>query len=126
MLNSPEHRALALEVARKAVTLQRDNDALLPLKPAQRVLVVVPDAPTRSEVQDDELSSSLLDAVKQFAPSAVGASARSGSAVSAARNADVVVLGTFDLAQDADAAGTGQSPGGDGQAGRGGELARAI
>lgn len=102
VLNSPEHRALALEVARKAVTLQRDNDALLPLKRAQRVLVVVPDAPTRSQVQDDELSSSLLDAVKQFAPSAVGASARSGSAVSAARNADVVVLGTFDLAQDAD------------------------
>jgi beta-N-acetylhexosaminidase len=100
VLNSPEHRALALEVARKAVTLQRDAPNLLPLSSAQHVLVVVPDAPTRSDVQDDELASSLLDSVKQFAPSATGASTR--SAVSAARNADVVVLGTYDLAQDPD------------------------
>jgi beta-N-acetylhexosaminidase len=100
LLNGPEHRALALEVARKAVTLQRDDQALLPLKPAQRVLVVVPDAPTRSDVQDDELSSSLLEAVRQFAPAAVGASAR--SAVNSARNSDIVVLGTLDLVQDAD------------------------
>jgi beta-N-acetylhexosaminidase len=93
VLNSPEHRALALEVARKAVTLQRDDGHLLPLEPSKRLLVVVPDAPTRSDVQDDEMASSLLDAVRRFAPSAFGGS------VNAATNADVIVLGTFNLPQ---------------------------
>src|SRR5205807_79714 len=98
VLNSPEHRALALDIARKAVTLQRDNANLLPLKESQKILVVVPDAPTRSDVQDDQLASSLLEAVRQFAPAAQGASTR--SAVTAARSADVIVLGTYDLARD--------------------------
>ena len=100
VLNSPEHRGLALDVARKAVTLQRDTAGLLPLSPSQKVLVVVADAPTRSDAVDDELASSLVDAVRQFAPSAVGAPAR--SAATAARAADVIVLGTFDLAQHAE------------------------
>ncbi len=100
VLNSPEHRALALDVARKAVTLQRDNAQLLPLQASQRILVVVPDAPTRSEVQDDQLASSLLEAVRQFGPAAVEASV--DSAVAAARGANVVVLGTYDLARDPD------------------------
>jgi beta-N-acetylhexosaminidase len=100
VLNSPEHRGLALDVARKAVTVQRDNAGLLPLSPSQKVLVVVEDAPTRSDAVDDELASSLLDAVRQFAPSAVGAPAR--SAATAARSADLIVLGTFDLAQHAE------------------------
>jgi beta-N-acetylhexosaminidase len=93
VLNGPEHRALSLEVARKAVTLQRDNSGLLPLDVSSRVLVIVPDAPTRSDVQDDQLASSLLDAVRRFAPSAVG------GALDAAKSADVIVFGTFDLAQ---------------------------
>jgi beta-N-acetylhexosaminidase len=93
VLNSPEHRALALEVARKAVTLQRDVGSLLPLDVSSRVLVIVPDAPTRSDVQDDQLASSLLDAVRRFAPSAFTGSPN------AATNADIIVLGTFDLAQ---------------------------
>ena len=91
-LNSPEHRALALEVARMAVTLHRDAQGLLPLSPAQRVLVVVPDAPTRSYAQDDRLASSLLEAVLQFAP----------AASDAVDSADVIVLGAYDLAQSAD------------------------
>jgi beta-N-acetylhexosaminidase len=98
VLNSPQHRALALDVARKAVTLQRDTAGLLPLQPGKKILVVVPPEPTRSDVVDDHLASSLLDAVKQFAPSAAGASSR--TAVDAARSADVVVLGTFDLARN--------------------------
>ncbi len=100
VLNSPEHRALALDVARKAVTLQRDNAQTLPLKASQQILVVVPDAPTRSDVQDDQLASSLVEAVRQFAPSATEAPIR--SAVNAARSADVTILGTYDLARDAD------------------------
>jgi beta-N-acetylhexosaminidase len=97
VLNSAEHRALALEAARKAVTLQRDDAKLLPLKAEQRVVVVVPDAPTRSLAEDDELASSLVDAVRQYAGRASAATAR--GAVDAARNADVVVLGAYDLAQ---------------------------
>jgi beta-N-acetylhexosaminidase len=97
VLNSPEHRALALDVARKAVTIQRDNAGLLPLDPSQKVLVVEADEPTRSDVVDDELAGNLLDAVRQFAPSAVGAPAR--AALGAAKTADLIVLGTFDLAQ---------------------------
>src|SRR5216683_6841362 len=100
VLNSSEHRALALDVARKAVTLQRDNAQLLPLKASHQILVVVPDAPTRSDVQDDQLASSLVEAVRQFAPSATEAPLR--SAVNAAPSADVIVLGTYDLARDAD------------------------
>jgi beta-N-acetylhexosaminidase len=98
VLNDPAHRALALDAARKAVTLQRDDGHLLPLRSSARVLVVVPDAPTRSLAQDDELASSLLDAVRRFAPGAVGASPQ--AAASAAASADVVVLGTYDLAQN--------------------------
>jgi beta-N-acetylhexosaminidase len=93
VLNSAEHRGLALEVARKAVTFQRDNAGLLPLDATKRILVVVADAPTQSDVQDDQMASSLLDAVRHFAPSAVG------GALDAAKNADVIVFGTYDLAQ---------------------------
>jgi beta-N-acetylhexosaminidase len=83
------HDELALEVARKAVTLQRDDANVLPLRPEQKVLVVLPQAPTRSLVQDDQLPGSLLEAVQRFAPT-----------VTDAASADVIVLGTYDLAQD--------------------------
>jgi beta-N-acetylhexosaminidase len=97
VLNSPEHRALALEVTRKAVTLQRDDLRLLPLPSSSKILVIEAPAPTRNLAVDDQLSSTLLEAVKQFAPSAFGTTSR--SAVEAARSADTIVLGTFDLAQ---------------------------
>jgi beta-N-acetylhexosaminidase len=97
VLNCAEHRALALSVARQAATLQRDNAGLLPLQASARVLVVEAASPTRGDAVDDELVSSLLDAIRQFAPNAFAASSQ--DAESAARSADVVVLGTFDLAQ---------------------------
>jgi len=97
VLNSPAHRALALEVARKAVTLQRDSRGLLPMSSAAKVLVVEAPAPTRSLAVDDALASTLLEAVKQFTPSAVGAPSQ--TAVETARSANAIVLGTFDLAQ---------------------------
>ncbi|MGI9149042.1 MAG: glycoside hydrolase family 3 protein [Chloroflexota bacterium] len=99
-LNSPRHRALSMQVARKGVTLQRDTGGLLPLDRSHRLLVVVPDAPSRSQVQDDELASSLLEAVCQFAPAATGATP--DSAVSASTGAEVIILGTYDLVRDAD------------------------
>src|SRR6202040_141063 len=86
LLDGPAHRALALEVARRAVTLQRDTGGLLPLHAAQRVLVVVPDTPTRSDVQDDAAKSHLLAAIRTFAPTATGATPR--AAVGAADPAD--------------------------------------
>jgi beta-N-acetylhexosaminidase len=101
VLNSPDHRALALDVARRAVTLQRDAQHLLPVSAADRVLVVTPEVPTRSLVQDDQLSSNLTDAVRTFAPSAASASS-STTATNAARNADVIVLATYDLVLDPD------------------------
>jgi beta-N-acetylhexosaminidase len=100
VLNSAEHRALALDAARKAVTLQRDNAHLVPLDPSKRILVVTPEVPTASDVRDDTLASSLLEGVRQFAPKAAGANAR--TAVSAATSADIIVLATFDLAQHGD------------------------
>jgi beta-N-acetylhexosaminidase len=64
-------------------------------------------------VVDDTLASSLLDAVRQFAPAAYAANSK--DAVAAAKSADVIVLGTFDLAQfpaqqklASDLAGTGK------------------
>jgi beta-N-acetylhexosaminidase len=98
VLNSPAHRALALHVARSAVTLQRDDVHLLPLDRSARVLVVVPDAPTRSLAQDDQLASSLVEGIREFAPLAVSTTPE--RAVDAAREADVVVFGAYDLAQD--------------------------
>jgi beta-N-acetylhexosaminidase len=83
------HAELALEVARRAITGLRDNAQVLPLRPEHKVLVVVPDAPTRSLVQDDRLPASLLEAVQRFA-----------ACVSDAGSADVIVLGMYDLAQD--------------------------
>jgi beta-N-acetylhexosaminidase len=89
------HDELALEVARRAITLQRDDSQVLPLRAEQQnVLVVVPRAPTRRLVQDDQLPSSLLAAVQRFAPSAVAGGPADASL------ADVIVLGTYDLAQD--------------------------
>ena len=106
VLDSGEHRRLALEVARRAVTLHRDDAGRLPVQPAQRILVVVPDAPARRDVQDDELPGSLLAAVRQFAPSARGAAPLStdGAAMDPTLEVDgevdLIVLGTFDLAQE--------------------------
>src|SRR6478672_5950592 len=40
VVGSPEHRAVAADIARRAVTLLRDNDNLVPLKTPGRALVV--------------------------------------------------------------------------------------
>ena len=90
------HRELALDVARKAVTLLRDSEGLLPLDRRQRIGVVVAGAAPRTGVQDDVQAGSLLAAIQEFAP-------RSFSVGSPrATNAEVIVLGTYDLAQHAD------------------------
>lgn len=94
----PEHDALALHVARRAVTLLRDGDGLLPLSSEQRIVVVDGHESMRSEVRDANDRSptgSLADAVRQLAPQA-----RWGTAEMIG-DADVIVLATYDLALDA-------------------------
>jgi beta-N-acetylhexosaminidase len=99
-LGGAAHRALALEVARAAITLQRDVSGLLPLAPRQRILVVDAAAPTASDVIDDESHASLWGAVREFGAAAIMGTA--GVAADVVRNADVIVLATFDLARNAE------------------------
>jgi len=75
VLHSPDHQALAQEVARRAVTLHRDRAGLLPLRTTARTLVM-------------EDTGALAEAIGRFAPLATELA-----------GADVVVLGTYDLAQ---------------------------
>jgi beta-N-acetylhexosaminidase len=113
VLNSQEHRALALDAARKAVTLQRDSAGLLPLDPTKRILVVTPEVPTASDVRDDSLAASLAEAVKRVAPNTHSVDIRPrgtlGPVQAEARAADVVVLATYDLAQRAEQQALAQS-----------------
>ncbi|HEY1298652.1 MAG TPA: beta-N-acetylhexosaminidase [Chloroflexota bacterium] len=74
VLNSAEHRALALEAARRAVTLHRDEARLLPLHPATTVMV--------------EPNGALRELVGQFAP-----------LTTESADADAIVFGAYDLAQ---------------------------
>jgi beta-N-acetylhexosaminidase len=103
---------LPLTIARRAVTLLRDDGHLLPLHPAARLLVVEV-APRRALVEDedeaDEPVSSLLEAVRQLPPTmdgarlrpmVRGASPRLAGALAAGDDVDVVVLGLYDLARD--------------------------
>jgi beta-N-acetylhexosaminidase len=94
VLASGAHRALALDVARRAVTLHRDDASLLPINPEARILVVEPPSLT-SDVVDESTDASLLNAIRHFAPAAVGVEWQAAAA--AARSADVIVLATFDL-----------------------------
>lgn len=43
-VNTPEHRALALEAARKAIVLLKNDNAILPLKQGTRLAVIGPNA----------------------------------------------------------------------------------
>jgi beta-N-acetylhexosaminidase len=104
VLNSAPHRELALYVARKAVTLQRDAQHVLPLRAEQKVLVINPGAPTASLVKDEELAADLYTAVRRLAPATSGISltgrgTTQGQVLADARAADVLVLAAYDLAQ---------------------------
>jgi beta-N-acetylhexosaminidase len=92
-LNSGAHRDLALAVARRAVTLQRDIAGLLPLSADAKVLVVDGVSAGQSDVVDDQSETSLLGAIRYFAARAFAGTTE---------EADVIVLGTFDLVRDAE------------------------
>ncbi len=65
------HRDLALEIARESVTLLRNNDRLIPIRPNQgmNLLVISPDIGSITQVEDEQfLSSPLAVAIQRFAP----------------------------------------------------------
>jgi beta-N-acetylhexosaminidase len=66
-----DHQALALEIARNSVTLLRNSDNLIPIKPCSnmKLLVISPDIGSITQVEDKQLlSSPLAAATKRFAP----------------------------------------------------------
>lgn len=108
VVGSSEHRALALDVARRAVTLVRDEARVLPIPAGARVLVVAPEMGGRTLAEDDTAAPGLAAAIRRAGGAArvevvaVEPVPSAGSAVRAARlaqDADVVVLGTYDLAR---------------------------
>lgn len=108
IVGSAANRALAQEAANRGATLIRDDAGVLPLRRAQRVLVVTPDAATRSPVVDDgdRQGGTLAARLSRLAGPAteVNVSARPNDAeiaraVAQARQLDVVVLATYDLPQ---------------------------
>ena len=106
VVGSAEHRALSLGALRRAVTVIRDDAGQLPIRRDARVLVVQPDHQTRSPVEEGTENGSLAVAVRGFAPRAeevragrAPTSAQVASIVERARGADLVLLATYDLAQ---------------------------
>lgn len=104
-VGSGEHRALAGEVARRAVTLVRDDAALLPLRPRAdaRVLVIMPRPVDRTPADtSSDVSAGLGAAVRRHHPAVVELVVEHApdddeitAAVAAASAADVVILGTI-------------------------------
>jgi beta-N-acetylhexosaminidase len=110
-VGSVAHRALAQEAATRSATLIRDDAGLLPIHREQRVLVVTTDSPTRSQAVDDSGEKDSLAARIGWLAGPAGelqvtrspSEAEIAGAVSRARQSDVVVLATYDLAQQGDA-----------------------
>lgn len=66
-----DHQTLALEIARNSVTLLRNSDNLIPMKPDpnMRLLVISPDIGSITQAEDKQLvSSPLVSAAKRFVP----------------------------------------------------------
>ena len=107
-VRSPEHRQLALDVARASVTLLKNDRGVLPLSPRQRIALIGPNADNMYNQLGDYTApqapgsvKTLLDGLRQKTPyieyvkgCAIRdtASADIDAAVDAARRADVVVV----------------------------------
>jgi beta-N-acetylhexosaminidase len=103
-VGSADHQAVALEVARRSITLLRDEAQMLPLSPDRHYLVVYPNYPTRSLVEERGQAGNLAEAVRQFAPTAeewrvegVPLTRTIAMAAQRARTVDMVILGTYNL-----------------------------
>ncbi|MCR4427353.1 MAG: beta-N-acetylhexosaminidase [Firmicutes bacterium] len=105
LTGTEEHRALALEIARRAVTLVRNRSGVIPVDPSRagRVLVVSPAIRALTQVEDDGAGECpLAAAVRQFVPSASSLSVserpssdEAAQALALARGADLVIVGTY-------------------------------
>lgn len=97
-----EHAALALDIARRALTLVRDERGWLPLQPDAGTLVIEFDVDVVSEVEEGALPSALLPHIQRFDARARGVVLRAGggdqrareAALDLARSAHQVVLAT--------------------------------
>jgi beta-N-acetylhexosaminidase len=106
LVGSDAHRALAAELAARAVTLVRDEDGILPLRPASehRILTIMP-RPTDLTPADTSsmVEPGLGDAIRSHHPatSEIIVSREPGrgevvGAVESARAHDIVVVGTIE------------------------------
>lgn len=109
VVGSPEHRALAIEAAGRAVTLVRDPAGLLPLLPESEGLCVVsPRWQALANVEiipgPPEFPATLGDAIRPRAPKASTVqfslrptAAERSAVLSCVSRASIVVLGTYNL-----------------------------
>jgi beta-N-acetylhexosaminidase len=109
VVGSPEHRALAMEVAGRAVTLLRDPAGLLPLSlDGQALCVVSPRWQAMASVEivsgAPEFPATLGDAIRARAPSATAVqialrptAAERSAALGCVSRASIVVFGTYNL-----------------------------
>jgi beta-N-acetylhexosaminidase len=97
VVDSPEHRELAEEIARRSLTLLREEPGLLPLRPETRLLVVtVTDAPER--IGGDlkrELRRRLGRDLREFALDARSVESDLAPILEAAGEADAVLIDLF-------------------------------
>ena len=95
VLDSPEHRALAEEIAQKAVTLLREDSVQLPLHRDARVVEVVisefPELSSPLPDLDHELRARLAAPPRQFLLDARSTKEDTIPLLDAIRNADIVV-----------------------------------
>lgn len=109
VVGSPEHRALAAEVAGRAVTLLRDPAGLLPLAPdGQAICVISPRWQALASVEiipgPPDPPATLGDAIRARAPSATAvqislrpAASERSAALGCASRSTVVVFGSYNL-----------------------------
>ncbi len=99
-----DHRALADEIARRAVTLVRDRDGILPLRPGSRVALIAPvpvdltPAETSSFVRL-RLADALRDrgiAVDELVSPLDPTPSQSAALAAAAAHHEAILVGTFD------------------------------
>jgi beta-N-acetylhexosaminidase len=105
VIGCAEHGRLAAELARRSITLVRDDESLLPLRLADNAKVVVIQTEPHDATPADTSSTvppMLADAIRRRAPGAVGivTPARPGDAdIAQARQAvegaDIAIVGTF-------------------------------
>lgn len=97
VVDSPEHRALAEEIARRSLTLVREEPGVLPLRPDTRLIcLTVTDAPER--VGSDfarELERRRRGSPQGYALDARSTEADVGPILEAARKADVALVGLY-------------------------------